>query len=163
MNYHGIILYSGGAKINSWFILSPPPVKHFMCQMVHFCAKTNQFYSIFSWGGPRPHPFSSSSTVFWQYVGKKKKLRGTCTNKKSHKKYLLNPIIYPPPPFFFCLLNLRSEVRTPPPPPPFRRWGPPPGKTILDKRLHSTDFFKTDFHMVSADQLSFHLWQPSFL
>ena len=98
---------------------------------------------------------------------KKKKLRGT--NKKSHKKILVKPHYLPPPPFapffilFFCLLNLRSEVRTQPPspqPPASGGWGPPRGKTILDRRLHSTDFFKTDFHMVSADQLSFHLWKP---
>ena len=83
--------------------LYPPPVKHFMCQMVYFCAKTNTFYSIFSWGGPQTQPllliFHSVLTVCWK---KKKKLRGT--NKKSHKQILVKPHYLPPPPlrlFFF--------------------------------------------------------------
>ena len=100
--------------------LYPPPVKHFMCQIVSFCAKTNQFYSIFFLGRPPdPTPSPHLPQCSDSMLEKKKKLRGT--NKKSHKKYLLNPFTYPPPLlplFFFGLLKFKVGGADPPPPPP---------------------------------------------
>ena len=111
----------------------------------------------------RPHPSSTSSTVFWHYVEKKKRNKEVQTNIRI-KKWLVKPYNSPPP-FFFACWNFRSEVRNPPP--------PPPGKKILDRRLHAFHTIFQDWFShgqrwpfiswVSADhyKLSFQLWQPA--
>ena len=56
--------------------LNPSPSEKICVKSCIFCAKTNQFYSNFSGGGPQtPHPSSTSSTVFWHYVEKKEEIK----------------------------------------------------------------------------------------
>ena len=147
IKYHGIIWNSEEGKSEQSLILNlnPSPSEKICVKSCIFCAKTNQFYSIFSEGGPQTPPlihiFHSFLTLCW----KKRRNKEVQTNSRI-KNDLLNPITYPPP-FFFACWNLRSEVRTPPPP------------TLMEKKfwigvcMHSTQFFKTDFHMVSGDHL----------
>ena len=90
-----------------------PSVK-FHGQMVYFCAKTNQFYSNLSRGGP-PDPSSTHSKIFWHCVEHKRRNKDVQT-KHSHKN-LLNPITAPNP-FasfaIFCLLKFKVGGSDPP-------------------------------------------------
>ena len=68
--YQGVTLLKLFSSLRSPVITSSSNESHFMCQMVYFYAKTNQFYSIFSWGGPQTPPllliFHSVLTVCWE-------------------------------------------------------------------------------------------------
>ena len=80
--------------------LNPSPSEKNCVKSCIFCAKTNQFYSKFSWGGPQTPPlihiFHSFLTLCW----KKRRNKEVQTNSRI-KNDLLNPITYPPPFFFF--------------------------------------------------------------
>ena len=69
------------------------------------------------------------NTVQYSMLEKKKKLRG----KKP------SPLFF----FFACWFKVGGADHPPPPPPSGGVGPPPPGKTIMDRRLHSTEFFKT--------------------
>ena len=142
-------------------------MKKFVSNRVFFARKRTSFTQIFLREAPRPHPSSTSSTVFWHYVEKKRRNKEVQTNSRI-KKWLVKPYNLPPPPFFFVFAcwNLRSEVRTPPPPPSWKK------KFWIGACMHSTQFFQDWFShgqrwpfisWVSADhyKLSFRLWQPA--
>ena len=145
--------------------LNPSPSEKNCVKSCIFCAKTNQFYSIFSEGGPQTPPlihiFHSFLTLCW----KKRRNKEVQTNSRI-KNDLLNPITYPPPFFFFfCLLKFKVGCTDPPPPPSWKK--------ILDRRLHAFHTIFQDWFShgqrwpfiswVSADhyKLSFRLWQPA--
>ena len=143
-------------------------MKKIVSNRVFFARKRTSFTHFFLGEAPRPHPSSTSSTVFWHYVEnveKKRRNKEVQTNSRI-KKWLVKPHNLPPPPFFFCLLKFNVRGTEPYPPPLLE-------KKILDRRLHAFHTIFQDWFShgqrwpfiswVSADhyKLSFRLWQPA--
>ena len=87
--------------------------------------KRTSFTQIFLGRAPRL-PSSTTSTVFWHYVEKKRRNKEVQTNSRI-KSTCLSPHKWPFAFFFRACWNFRSEVRNPPPP-----------EKILDPRLIDT-------------------------
>ena len=123
--------------------LNPSPSEKNCVKSCIFARKRTSFTQIFLGEAPRPHPSSTSSTVFWHYVENVEKKEEIKRYKQTvaSKNDVLNPIT--PPPLFFACWNLRSEVRNPPPLLPEKIFW-------IGACMHSTQFFKSDFHMVSG-------------